>query len=155
MAYHLFLERLLRGEPLPITGDGTQVRGNTFVTDCVDATVRAALGAPAGEVYNVGGGERTTLLDVVRMLERIVGREARLDFRPPRPGDQISTGADATKLARHLGWRPATPLNEGLAAQAAWQASMLAAASRAASTRGSARATTRTCSARSARDWRT
>ena len=123
MAYSLFIDRILRGEPLPLTGDGLQVRGNTYVADCVDATVRAALGAAPGEVYNLGGGELTTVLEVIRRLERLTGRAAVIERRPPRGGDQVSTGADVSKLARHLGWRPTTTLDEGLAAQIAYHQS--------------------------------
>ncbi len=123
MAYHLFIRALLTGTPLRITGTGQQVRGNTYISDCVEATVRVAAAAEdvVGEVFNVGGGEQASLLSIVRLLERIVGRTAQLEFLPPRPGDQLATGAVIDKLTRRTGWTPLVRLEEGLARQVAWQ----------------------------------
>jgi nucleoside-diphosphate-sugar epimerase len=121
MGYHKFIRALLRDEPLTVCGDGEQVRGNTYVADCVEATVTAAE-APPGEVYNVGGGEAASVWDVLRRLERLAGRPARLRREPARPGDQRRTLADTAKLTAAVGWRPHTPLDEGLARQWQWQA---------------------------------
>jgi nucleoside-diphosphate-sugar epimerase len=125
MGYHQFIDCLLTGRPIRLTGDGLHLRGNTFVADCVDATVRAA-GAVPGEVFNVGGGEMVTVQEVIRRLERITGKRAVIDRQPPRKGDQIATGADVTKITRHLGWRPQTRLDDGLTEQVEWQAKELA-----------------------------
>ncbi|MGL6096810.1 MAG: NAD-dependent epimerase/dehydratase family protein [Fimbriiglobus sp.] len=125
MGYHLFIDRVLRGEPIPLTGDGLQVRGNTFVADCVEATVRAGFGALPGEIYNLGGGEPVTILEVIRTIERLAGKPAIIERKPARRGDQVATGADVTKLLRHLGWKPTTTLDDGLAQQIEWQRSLL------------------------------
>jgi len=121
MGYHKFIQAMQRGEPVEVTGDGRQVRGNTYVSDCVEATVRA-IDAPPGEVYNVGGGESASVWDVIRKLEALAGRPAEVRRLPPRPGDQQRTAADTTKIRRALGWAPATSLDDGLAAQWHWQA---------------------------------
>jgi nucleoside-diphosphate-sugar epimerase len=120
MGYQRFIRALLDGEPLPVCGDGLQVRGNTYVDDCVAATVAAA-GAVPGETYNVGGGEAVSVWDVIRKLETITGRSAEIRREPARPGDQRHTCADTSKLTRHLGWRPRVGLDEGLVRQVAWQ----------------------------------
>ncbi len=120
MGYHLFIDAILHGKTIKLTGDGLQVRGNTYIADCVEATVRAT-GAMPGEVFNLGGGELVTVLEVFRRLERIIGKPAIIERHPNRPGDQLATGADVTKLYRHLGWKPTTPLDEGLARQVEWQ----------------------------------
>ena len=120
MGYHKFIQALLTGQPITVFGDGQQVRGNTFVGDCVEATV-AALQALPGETYNVGGGEAVTVWDVLHKLEVITGRKTALRREPPRAGDQRYTMADTTKLQRHLGWKPRIGLDEGLALQVAWQ----------------------------------
>src|SRR6185369_612432 len=103
MGYHLFINAILQGRPITLTGDGLQVRGNTYVADCVDATVRATTAMP-GETFNLGGGELVTVLEVFRKLERIIGRPAIVERHPARMGDQLATGADVSKLARHTGW---------------------------------------------------
>jgi nucleoside-diphosphate-sugar epimerase len=125
MGYHLFVNAILTGKPIPLTGDGLHVRGNTFVADCVDATVRAAEAALPGETYNLGGGELTTVIEVIRTIERLTGRTATIERQPPRAGDQLATAADIGKLRRHLGWRPTTGLDAGLAAQVRWQERLL------------------------------
>ena len=125
MGYHLFIRSVLAGTPIPLTGDGLQVRGNTYIGDCVEATQRAGFGAMPGEVFNLGGGELTTIIDVIRRIERLTGKTAVVERKPDRKGDQVATAADVTKLYRHLGWKPTTGLDEGLAAQIAWQRATL------------------------------
>ncbi|OAI47795.1 nucleotide sugar epimerase [Planctomycetaceae bacterium SCGC AG-212-F19] len=120
MGYHRFAQALLAGQPITVFGDGMQVRGNTYVSDCVAATV-AALEALPGETYNVGGGEAVNVWDVIHKLEAITGRRAVIRQEPARPGDQRYTSADTGKLLRHLGWQPQIGLDEGLARQVAWQ----------------------------------
>ena len=120
MGYHRFVEALLTNQPITVYGDGMQVRGNTYVSDCVEASL-AALNAMPGEVYNVGGGEAVTVWDVLRKLETITGRHAEIRREPARPGDQRYTSADTGKIHRHLGWQPRISLDEGLARQVAWQ----------------------------------
>jgi len=120
MGYHRFIQALLRQGPITVCGDGQQVRGNTYVSDCVAATIAAAEAQP-GEVYNVGGGEAATLWDVIHKLEALAGYRAVVRQEPARPGDQRYTFADTAKLRRHLGWAPRVGLDEGLARQWAWQ----------------------------------
>ena len=124
MAYNIFIRALLTGEPITVYGDGQQVRGNTFVTDCVDAVVKAA-DAPVGETFNVGGGEMVSVTDVLGKLEQIAGKKFTVRTEPARAGDQRHTFADTTKLRRVLGWEPKTTLDEGLARQYEWQKSVL------------------------------
>jgi nucleoside-diphosphate-sugar epimerase len=120
MGYHRFIEALLSGRPVTVCGDGLQVRGNTFVDDCVRATA-AALAAPVGEVYNVGGGQTANVWEILAKLEATLQRRAVIHQEPARPGDQRFTAADSSKLQRHLGWQPCVSLDEGLARQVAWQ----------------------------------
>jgi nucleoside-diphosphate-sugar epimerase len=120
MGYYRFIRALLRKEPVTVYGDGQQVRGNTYVSDCVSATL-AAVGAHRGETYNIGGGEAATVWDIIRKLETLGGCRAVIKQEPARPGDQRYTFADTTKLRRHLGWKPHTTLDEGLSRQWEWQ----------------------------------
>lgn len=120
MGYHRFIQALLTGLPVTIYGDGQQSRGNTYVEDCATATM-AALQGMVGEVYNVGGGETATVWEILHRLERLTGRRAQVRHEASRAGDQRVTGADTTKLLRHLGWQPRTGLDEGLARQVEWQ----------------------------------
>jgi nucleoside-diphosphate-sugar epimerase len=121
MGYHRFIRAMLAGEPVTVYGDGKQVRGNTYISDCVAATIAAAE-APKGETYNVGGGESASVWDILDHLEKLAGHKAEVRQEPARPGDQRQTYADTSKLKQHLGWEPTTSLQEGLAHQLAWQA---------------------------------
>jgi len=120
MGYNLFINHILNGTPIKLTGDGLAVRGNTYIADCVNAVVKAAQALP-GEVFNLGGGELTTVIEVIRKLEKITGKTAIIERHPPRTGDQLATGADAGKLLRHLGWTAETSLEDGLKLQVEWQ----------------------------------
>ncbi len=124
MGYNRFIHALLHDEPVVVYGDGRQVRGNTYVSDCVQATL-AAVEARPGEIYNVGGGETASVWDILRQLETLAGRPARLQQAPPRPGDQRYTMADTTKLRSHFGWEPQVSLAEGLARQWEWQQAVM------------------------------
>jgi nucleoside-diphosphate-sugar epimerase len=125
MGYHRFVRALLADEPITVYGDGRQVRGNTYVADCVEATV-AAVAAPPGEVFNVGGGETASVWDVLRLMEALTGRRARVRRHAARAGDQQQTFADTTRLRRLLGWEPRTRLADGLAQQLAWHRTVAA-----------------------------
>jgi nucleoside-diphosphate-sugar epimerase len=121
MAVTRFVHALLHGRPVEVFGDGRQVRGWTAISDCVAATVAAA-DAPAGETYNVGGGDPATVLELLAKLERLAGHPAEVVHRPARPGDPRHAVADAAKLRSHVGWEPRVPLDAGLADQWHWQA---------------------------------
>jgi UDP-glucuronate 4-epimerase len=124
MGYNIFIGRMLRGEPIVVFGDGEQTRGNTYISDCVEATVLAAQHGQVSEIYNIGGGEAQSLNWVVATLEGLTGVPAHIEHQPPRPGDQAHTMADIRKARRDLGYAPRTPLREGLAAQVAWHRSV-------------------------------
>ncbi len=123
MAFHILIRALLEDEPFILYGDGEQTRSNTFVADCVQATV-AAFEQPErsiGETFNVGGGEVVSLNEVIGYLQRLTGKVLRVERRPPRVGDQQHTCADFSKAGRRLGYRPKTGIVEGLRAQLEWQ----------------------------------
>ena len=120
MAYHKFLEALIDGQSLTVFGDGRQSRSSTFVSDAVDGTIRALADAAVGEVYNIGGGERVELLDVIKIIGDELGVEPVLEFEAARPGDQRHTGADTGKANRAFGYAPTVSPADGLRAQIAW-----------------------------------
>ncbi|MBI4638251.1 MAG: SDR family oxidoreductase [Candidatus Rokubacteria bacterium] len=110
-----FILWALAGEPLEIHGDGTQSRDFTYIDNVVEANVMAAEAADAaGEVFNVGCGERVSLLEIIARLERLLGRELRRRHTPPRQGDVAHTLADLSKAKRLLGYAPLVGFDEGL-----------------------------------------
>ena len=123
MGYYRFIDAMLNDEPITVHGDGLQVRGNTYIDDCINATVMA-LDAPLGETYNLGGSETASVWDILHKLEAILGQRPVIHRKPARLGDQRSTYADTSKLRRHLGWQARTTLDDGLERQVAWQKSV-------------------------------
>lgn len=122
MGYHHFIEAVLDGHEITVFGDGLQSRSNTYISDCVDATVTAALSLDGrGEVCNIGGGDIVSVLDVLEILEDLTGRTARVVHGRPRPGDQRHTRADTSKARRLFGYEPRVSVRDGLAAQVEWQ----------------------------------
>ncbi|MGH9084634.1 MAG: SDR family NAD(P)-dependent oxidoreductase [Acidimicrobiales bacterium] len=120
MAYRIFCERLLAGEPITVFGDGQQSRGITYVSDCVAATVAALTAGREGDAYNVGGGRELALLDAIEVLAGALGVQPVIERQPARPGDQRRTMADVSKARTELGWAPAVDPQEGLVAEAEW-----------------------------------
>jgi UDP-glucose 4-epimerase len=110
-----FILWALRGAPLQVHGDGRQSRDFTYIDNVVDANVLAAR-APraAGEAFNVGCGDRVSLLDIVTRLEKLLGRPLERQHSPSRPGDVPHTLADVGKAERLLGYRPGVGFDEGL-----------------------------------------
>jgi dTDP-glucose 4,6-dehydratase len=110
----------LAGDPLPIYGDGMQVRNWLFVEDCCSAIDTALERGEAGEVYNAGGPDELPNLEVVERILQLTGRDDSLIERvEDRPGHDRRYSLDSARL-RELGWRPAIPFDEGIARTVSW-----------------------------------
>ena len=117
----LFTKAFTQDQQPVIYGDGKQTRDFTFVTDVV-AGVLKACEAPnvAGEVINVANGGRISLLELVRALQVIFGKNIQPAFQPPREGDVRDSQADIFKARQLLGFSPSVPFDEGLRRTVAW-----------------------------------
>jgi nucleoside-diphosphate-sugar epimerase len=120
MAFHRFLKGARDGEPIHVFGDGSQTRDFTFVADIVAATRAAADSGRPGGVYNVGGGERVTLGDVVQRIEAVTGCRLTVIRDEVQKGDMRDTFADTTAARRDLGFRSTVSLAEGLEREWQW-----------------------------------
>jgi len=119
MGYQRFIEAIASGKPITVYGDGHQVRGNTYVSDCVAATI-SALAAPVRETFNIGGCEMVNVWDIIERLKDITGIKPEIIQAAERPGDQRHTFADCGKAARQLNWTPHVSLADGLKMQWEW-----------------------------------
>jgi len=128
MFFRRVCEALLARSTFEIYGSGEQSRSFTYVGDAVAATIAAMERAPAGAVYNVGGGEEASMLEAIALLERISGRS--LDTRrvDAARGDVARTKADVSRIRDALGWEPRTTLADGLSAMWSWASGRLPAA---------------------------
>jgi nucleoside-diphosphate-sugar epimerase len=120
MGFHRFLKATLRGEPITVYGDGEQTRDFTFVGDAVSATIAAATRGVPGRVYNIGGGSRVTVNQVLDMVGRVTGRRPIIQPEAAQKGDMRHTYADTSLARRDLGFAPTIALEEGLAAEHQW-----------------------------------
>jgi UDP-glucose 4-epimerase len=119
----IFLERLARREPATIFGDGLQIRDFVYVGDVIGALL--ALAGHEGGVFNVGSGKGTSVLALHRACAEVAGSNAEPVFEPARLGDARRSVLDVSLVERELGWRPGTPLDEGLRHTWAWTTASL------------------------------
>lgn len=120
MFFHIFMRALFSNEEIPLFGDGFQSRDFTFCSDIVEGVVAASLYSGCGEVFNLGGGSRTTLLEAINLLEKISGRKARLNKFGRQQGDVRHTEAEIGRARKQLGFSPKVALAEGLAREWEW-----------------------------------
>ena len=120
MAFNRFLRAIASDEPLSLDGDGEQTRDFTFVRDAVVATIAAANQGEAGSVYNIGGGARVTVNQVLRLMAGCTGREPRIERLAVQMGDMRDTYADTSAARDTLGFTPTMSLASGIEAEYEW-----------------------------------
>jgi nucleoside-diphosphate-sugar epimerase len=125
MGFHKFLRATILGEPIAVFGDGEQTRDFTFVKDAVAATIAAGTKGVPGRVYNIGGGSRVSVNEVLDLIGRIAGRRPAVRVDPAQKGDMRHTYADTSLARADLGFAPTVALEEGLAAEYQWLTEIL------------------------------
>lgn len=117
-----FIDAFMNGDPPVIYGDGSQTRDFTYISNVVDANVRAAEASEGfGEVMNIANGERVSLLELYEKLKKITGRDSlAIDFQPERKGDVKHSQADNSKAVELLGYKKLVGLEEGLRRTIEW-----------------------------------
>jgi nucleoside-diphosphate-sugar epimerase len=120
MAFHKFLRATIQGEPITVYGDGEQTRDFTFVADIASATATAAVRGVPGRVYNIGGGSRVSVNDVLDIIRRVSGRTPIVTVDETQKGDMRHTWADTWLARTDLGFVPTVGLEEGIAAEYQW-----------------------------------
>ena len=120
MAFHRFLWAIQNGQPITVYGDGEQTRDFTFVDDAVSATVAAADHGSAGRVYNIGGGSRVSMNDVLELMAAVTGQVPTIVHQPVQKGDMRDTYADTTLARQELGFDPAVGLEDGIRSEHEW-----------------------------------
>lgn len=138
MALFKFTRAILAGEPIDVFNNGNHSRDFTYIDDIVEGVIRAsdtpatpdpdwdaAAPDPAGSnapfrIFNIGNSEPVKLADYIDALEEALGKRAIRNFLPLQPGDVPDTYSDTTLLTRATGYRPSTPVREGVARFVAW-----------------------------------
>ena len=120
MGIHKFVKAIFKGDEITVFGDGKQTRDFTFVDDAVEANILAAMGNIIGEVFNIGGGSRISVNDLIKKIEEIVGKKARIKYIEKQKGDVRDTLADVNKAKAELSWMPKVGIEEGLRKFVEW-----------------------------------
>ena len=120
MCIFRFIKWIDEGTPIQVFGDGEQSRDFTYVEDIAAGTI-SAIRRVGFEIINLGGGERpTTLNEIIRQLEELLGKNAQVDRQPSHKADMLTTSASIEKAKELLDWSPQTSLDEGLKACVQW-----------------------------------
>jgi UDP-glucuronate 4-epimerase len=138
MAYFTFTKAILEDRPIQVFNRGRMRRDFTYIDDIVAAVLRATeyparsnrnwdgahpdpgTSRAPYRLYNIGNSEPVEIMQLIATLEAVLGRKAKLEMLPMQPGDVLETYADVDDLDREIGFKPATPLGEGLKRFIAW-----------------------------------
>jgi UDP-glucuronate 4-epimerase len=138
MAMWLFIDAIMRGRPIKLFNHGRMRRDFTYIDDAVEAVVRLLPRPPAAnpawsaaapdpatsrapwQLYNIGNSRPVEVVEVVRLIEQATGKSAIREFLPMQPGDVPETYADVTDLEHAVGFRPNTPIAEGIGRFVEW-----------------------------------
>lgn len=138
MAYFLFTKAISEGRPIDVFNHGKMLRDFTYIDDIIAAVVRVIDRIPAPDpswsgdrpdsatsyapyrLYNIGNNDPVELLRFIEIIEDCVGKKAVKNFLPMQPGDMPATYADVEDLMRDAGFKPSTPLEEGLRKFVEW-----------------------------------
>ena len=138
MSPFLFMDAILHDRPLKVFNNGDMLRDFTYIDDIVEGIVRITSVIPEGDpdwddkkadpatstapyrIYNIGNSHPTRLMDYIHCIENAIGREAKKDFLPMQPGDVYQTYADSSALAKATGFKPDTPLQQGIDRTVEW-----------------------------------
>ena len=120
MAIHKFVKAILNDENVIVYGDGTQTRDYVYVKDVVEATILAAESDFTGEVFNIGGGMRISVNELIKVLEDITEKSAKVVYVEKQKGDVKDTLADISKAKSKLGWKPKVKIKEGIERFVEW-----------------------------------
>lgn len=116
-----FIELALKNEPLVIHGDGKQSRDFTYIANVVNANILAATtGGVSGEVFNIACNDSYSVLDIVKNIEKLVGRKLTLQHTPARKGDVRKTRADISRARKSLKYSPKVGFEEGIEKTFRW-----------------------------------
>jgi nucleoside-diphosphate-sugar epimerase len=119
MSIFRFIKWIAEGDPVILYGDGSQERDFTYVDDIARGTLLGL--QPVGfEIVNLGSDRPVQLRQIIKTIERLLGREAEIQSHPGHPADVPATWADVTKARRLLGWSPQTTWEEGLEQTVKW-----------------------------------
>jgi UDP-glucose 4-epimerase len=115
-----FLERVARGQPIEVWGDGSVIRDYIHVDDVARALLMVAEQRPCDRVLNVGSGMGTALIDLIHLIRKVTGRDFEVRYAPGRPFDVPAVVLDTRRIQEQISWKPRMKLNDGLHSTWEW-----------------------------------
>ncbi|MCL2007828.1 MAG: NAD-dependent epimerase/dehydratase family protein [Treponema sp.] len=128
MALFIFAKSIIEGKTVTIFNNGNMQRDFTYIDDIIEGIVRVKDLIPKAKdensvpasIYNIGNGSPIKLMDFVKIIEEKIGKKAIIEYAPMQPGDIPSTWADCSALERDTGFKPSTPIREGIGKFVDW-----------------------------------
>lgn len=120
MAYHRFINAIMQGQPIEVFGDGSQIRTNTYIDDCVLATTLAVKAGPLNDCINISGDDKVTLSGAISEIEERLSLSAIVRYSDSRIGDQFETSTSIQKAKELLGYTPRWSYKHGISEQIQW-----------------------------------
>lgn len=116
----IFLAKILQDQPITIWGDGSSIRDYLYVDDVASAAVAALEYDGPMKTFNIGSGQGQSLIDVIKAIESVTGKQATVRFEASRPFDITDSVLDIGNARKELNWEPKTPFIDGLKKMADW-----------------------------------
>jgi len=120
MAFHKFIKSALMDESVEVYGDGSQTRDFTYISDAVAANIQAMQQGAPGRIYNIGGGSRISVKDVIATIEKVLGCKIQVNTTQAQKGDVSHTFADTVRAQEELGYAPKVNIEDGLRYEVQW-----------------------------------
>jgi Nucleoside-diphosphate-sugar epimerases len=119
MSYFQFIKKIDSGEPITVYGDGKQKRDFTYVEDIAEATV-ACLNLEGFKILNLGNDNPVELIYVINLIEKLLGKKAKINWQPRHPADIFATWADIKEAKQYIGWSPKVSIEKGISKTVQW-----------------------------------
>ena len=114
MGINKFVHAVLNEDRIEVYGDGNQTRDFTFISDVVEANLLAAYSDVIGEYFNIGGGSRISVNVLLKLIEKVVGKDVHIKYIEMQKGDVQHTFADVTKAEKMIGYKSVIGIERGI-----------------------------------------
>jgi len=114
LAIHKFAKYIIEDKPIPFYGDGSTERDYTYIDDIIEGIIKSMKRLSGFRIYNLGESRTISLNEMVKVLEKVIGKKVKKDYYPFQPGDVTRTFADISKAKKELGYCPSFNFEKGI-----------------------------------------
>ena len=120
MAMFIFTQKIMAGKPIPVFNNGNMKRDFTYIDDVISGTKSAIEKNYKCEIFNLGNSKSESLMELIDIIEKNLGKKAQIEYLPMQPGDVKESLADIKKSTEKLGYKPITTINKGISQFIKW-----------------------------------